>query len=129
MSNFNDQHQQADLLCAICMEVRNVQSQDNRVLQCMHVFHKECIDKWFSGRTQKTCPECHHKEKSAISRTFGGELNVASRRSTTTFQATNAIFWGPPNCTDPRNVTFSELANYGHGCNPNSTSTKSPRAG
>jgi hypothetical protein len=129
VSNFKHQHQPADLLCAICMEVRDVRSQDNRVLECMHVFHKECINKWFSGRTQKTCPECCHEERSAISRTFGGESNVASRRSTTTFQATNAIFRGPPNSADPRNVTFSELANYGHGHNPNSTSTTSLRAG
>jgi len=129
MSNFNEQDQPADLLCAICMEVRDVRSQDNRVLECMHVFHKECIDKWFQESKHRTCPTCRNEDRSANSRTFGGESNVASRRSTTTFQATNAVFSGPPNSADPRNVTFSGLANYGHGRNPNSTSTTSPRAG
>ena len=129
MSNFNEQDQPADLLCAICMEVRDVRSQDNRVLQCMHVFHKECIDKWFQESKHRTCPTCRNEDRSANSRTFGGESNVASRRSTTTFQATNTDFRGPPNSADPRNVTFSGLANYGHGRNPNSTSTTSPRAG
>ncbi len=129
MSNFNEQDQPADLLCTICMEVRDVRSQDNRVLQCMHVFHEECIEQWFRESKDRRCPTCRHKDRSAISRTFGGESNVASRRSTTTFQATNAVFSGPPNSADPRNVTFSGLANYGHGRNPNSTSTTSPRAG
>jgi len=129
MSNFNEQDQPADLLCTICMEVRDVRSQDNRVLECMHVFHEECIEQWFRESKGRRCPTCRHKDRSAISRTFGGESNVASRRSTTTFQATNTDFRGPPNSADPRNVTFSGLANYGHGRNPNSTSTTSPRAG
>jgi hypothetical protein len=129
MSNFNEQDQPADLLCTICMEVRDVRSQDNRVLECMHVFHEECIEQWFRESKDRRCPTCRHKDRSAISRTFGGESNVASRRSTTTFQATNTDFRGPPNSADPRNVTFSGLANYGHGRNPNSTSTTSPRAG
>ena len=97
MSNFNEQDQPADLLCAICMEVRDVRSQDNRVLQCMHVFHEECIDKWFHENKRRTCPTCRNEDRSANSRTFGGESNVASRRSTTTFQATNTDFRGPPN--------------------------------
>ena len=132
MSNFNEQDQPADLLCAICMEVRDVRSQDNRVLQCMHVFHEECIEQWFRESKDRRCPTCRHKDRSAISRTFGGESNVASRRSTTTFQATNAVFSGPPNSADPRNVTFSGLANYGHGRNRagwSSTCSRSPRAG
>jgi hypothetical protein len=129
MSNFNEQDQPADLLCTICMEVRDVRSQDNRVLECMHVFHEECIEQWFRESKDRRCPTCRHKDRSAISRTFSGESNVASRRSTTTFQATNTDFRGPPNSADPRNVTFSGLANYGHGRNPNSTSTTSPRAG
>ena len=132
MSNFNEQDQPADLLCAICMEVRDVRSQDNRVLQCMHVFHEECIEKWFRESKHRRCPTCRHEDRSAISRTFGGESNVASRRSTTTFQATNAVFSGPPNSADPRNVTFSGLANYGHGRNRagwSSTCSRSPRAG
>ena len=132
MSNFNEQDQPADLLCAICMEVRDVRSLDNRVLECMHVFHKECIDKWFQESKHRTCPTCRNEDRSANSRTFGGESNVASRRSTTTFQATNAVFSGPPNSADPRNVTFSGLANYGHGRNRagwSSTCSRSPRAG
>ncbi len=107
MSNFNEQDQPADLLCTICMEVRDVRSQDNRVLQCMHVFHEECIEQWFRESKGRRCPTCRHKDRSAISRTFGGESNVASRRSTTTFQATNAVFSGPPNSADPRNDNMS----------------------
>jgi hypothetical protein len=45
------------------MKVRDVRSQENRVLECMHVFHEECIDKWFESTRQKRCPICCHEER------------------------------------------------------------------
>jgi len=45
--------------CSICFE----EGDNKRVrLSCEHVYHKECIDKWFANRMenrlQKSCPNC-----------------------------------------------------------------------
>ena len=46
---------QTDTVCCICLEyyVNNIEL---RVLKCEHIFHKECLDKWF--RCNKVCPLC-----------------------------------------------------------------------
>ncbi|KAH7190672.1 hypothetical protein BKA60DRAFT_663790, partial [Fusarium oxysporum] len=43
-------------LCAICLEVFD-SSETVRRLKCEHVYHQECIDRWFRGR-HFTCPLC-----------------------------------------------------------------------
>lgn len=43
-------------LSVICLEV--LQKSDKvRLLQCRHVYHVLCFDKWYSGRD--FCPLCH----------------------------------------------------------------------
>ncbi|CAL5870327.1 uncharacterized protein PFLUO_LOCUS4563 [Penicillium psychrofluorescens] len=44
-------------VCAVCLEQVN-RSQEIRELQCMHVFHRECLEKWFLG-DHFNCPLCH----------------------------------------------------------------------
>ncbi|QPC60743.1 hypothetical protein HYE67_002974 [Fusarium culmorum] len=43
-------------LCAICLEVFQ-NSETVRRLTCKHLYHQQCIDRWFQGR-HLTCPLC-----------------------------------------------------------------------
>ncbi|KAJ9197643.1 hypothetical protein DTO164E3_1296 [Paecilomyces variotii] len=44
-------------ICVVCLEpVLN--SQEIHQLKCMHVFHKECLEKWYLG-DHFNCPLCH----------------------------------------------------------------------
>lgn len=47
--------------CSICMDVMKKTTEDhddvqNKKLQCQHMFHKTCVDKWLKKRG--TCPIC-----------------------------------------------------------------------
>ncbi|POO00812.1 43kDa postsynaptic protein [Trema orientale] len=42
--------------CCVCLS-RLEEGEETSVLPCLHEFHKECIERWFSART-KTCPIC-----------------------------------------------------------------------
>ncbi|KAJ5594733.1 uncharacterized protein N7459_000941 [Penicillium hispanicum] len=44
-------------VCAVCLEQVD-RSEEIRELQCLHVFHRECLDKWFLG-DHYNCPLCH----------------------------------------------------------------------
>lgn len=46
-----------NLTSAICLEPV-LCSQEIRDLKCLHVFHKECLDKWYL-QDQFHCPLCH----------------------------------------------------------------------
>lgn len=46
-----------NLTSAICLE-SVLCSQEIRDLKCLHVFHKECLDKWYL-QDQFHCPLCH----------------------------------------------------------------------
>lgn len=41
--------------CCICLETLSFR-QHSRTLQCNHLFHKKCIDKWFDR--DRRCPVC-----------------------------------------------------------------------
>jgi len=43
--------------CPICLEPMNGEKSIKQ-LECYHVFHDECINKWFTKNT--TCPQCRH---------------------------------------------------------------------
>jgi len=43
--------------CSICLEEYN--TNDNIIiLDCNHIFHRECISKWFHNKDIKNCPLC-----------------------------------------------------------------------
>ena len=47
--------------CCICLE--DFKGKDTRkTLQCLHGFHKDCVDKWL--RSNGSCPVCKHKVSS-----------------------------------------------------------------
>ncbi|KAJ5239533.1 hypothetical protein N7468_004152 [Penicillium chermesinum] len=47
----------SQFVCAVCLEQVN-RSEEIRELQCLHVFHRECLEKWFLG-DHYNCPLCH----------------------------------------------------------------------
>ncbi|KAJ5341182.1 hypothetical protein N7541_010306 [Penicillium brevicompactum] len=44
-------------VCAVCLEQVG-RTQEIRELLCLHVFHRECLEKWFLG-DHYNCPLCH----------------------------------------------------------------------
>jgi hypothetical protein len=49
--------------CSVCMLKMN-NGQQIRILDCIHKFHIECIDKWLKDHS--ACPMCRHKSKTQI---------------------------------------------------------------
>lgn len=41
--------------CCICLS--RSEGEETSVLPCLHEFHKECVERWFSA-CRKTCPIC-----------------------------------------------------------------------
>ncbi len=48
--------------CSICLEDLK-KGNEIRILDCMHKYHKSCVDKWLSQHSN-SCPECRHQSKS-----------------------------------------------------------------
>ena len=42
---------------AVCLDQVD-RSEEIRELKCLHVFHRECLEKWFLG-DHYNCPLCH----------------------------------------------------------------------
>ena len=45
--------------CSICLSDVNVSDNDKLILNCGHMFHKDCIKNWIL--VHKTCPLCREK--------------------------------------------------------------------
>eukprot|EP00922_Rhytidocystis_sp_ex-Travisia-forbesii_P025573 GHVS01037537.1.p1 GENE.GHVS01037537.1~~GHVS01037537.1.p1 ORF type:complete len:838 (-),score=241.09 GHVS01037537.1:127-2640(-) len=63
--------------CGICMDVYKV-GEIQRRLECLHVFHSECVDKWL--KLKGRCPVCKFDCKGSAR--AGGDDAVAAARST-----------------------------------------------
>lgn len=48
--------------CSICLE-EYVPNMYYRKLQCDHIFHKKCVDKWFKKAGHFKCPICRNEHK------------------------------------------------------------------
>ncbi|QQK41046.1 putative transposable element [Penicillium digitatum] len=46
-----------EFICAVCLEQVD-RTQEIRELRCLHVFHRECLERWFLG-DHFNCPLCH----------------------------------------------------------------------
>jgi hypothetical protein len=44
--------------CSICFE--EIKENEKKIIKCNHIFHKECIDKWFKRSHQ--CPLCRNSK-------------------------------------------------------------------
>ena len=42
--------------CPICLE--KLGFKEKRIFRCGHIYHKECIDKWFETTHSLKCPYC-----------------------------------------------------------------------
>ncbi|OJJ51692.1 hypothetical protein ASPZODRAFT_56228 [Penicilliopsis zonata CBS 506.65] len=47
----------SQFVCVVCLEPV-LQCQEIRDLKCLHVFHKECLERWYLG-DHFNCPLCH----------------------------------------------------------------------
>jgi hypothetical protein len=47
-----------DTPCTICQDTILINSEVRKIDVCQHVFHKDCIDRWFRMNTK--CPVCRH---------------------------------------------------------------------
>ena len=57
--------------CTICCDTLSIPSGCCSVTRCGHVFHTECLNKWFEHQTRPTCPLCKTERGSG---TFVREL-------------------------------------------------------
>jgi len=55
------QEEQEEYECAICLE--NEEQKEELILQCGHIFHKECINEWFRRRQNNDCPCCREQNR------------------------------------------------------------------
>ncbi|AES89593.2 zinc finger, C3HC4 type (RING finger) protein [Medicago truncatula] len=52
------QSQEEEVDCAVCLCTMK-EREEIRVLKCEHVFHKDCLDTWYSFKyNNTTCPLC-----------------------------------------------------------------------
>lgn len=65
-------------VCVICTEIFVVNSHIS-ACTCGHIFHEECLFRWFST-SQKSCPQCRAKlkESEVIKRLFLTESDTLS---------------------------------------------------
>ncbi|XP_020227537.1 probable E3 ubiquitin-protein ligase RHA1A [Cajanus cajan] len=69
---------QTEDTCAVCLSQFNKEDEVRELLNCYHVFHRECIDKWLDHEHENhnpTCPLCraplltsccHHSSASCV---------------------------------------------------------------
>eukprot|EP00742_Colponemidia_sp_Colp-10_P008438 GILJ01009141.1.p1 GENE.GILJ01009141.1~~GILJ01009141.1.p1 ORF type:complete len:591 (+),score=64.68 GILJ01009141.1:448-2220(+) len=85
--------EEEEAVCSVCL-VEFASTDDVRVLGCDHVYHNECIDRWFTSST--FCPQCRRD----FSDTVTYENPPASRtRSSRRNRSPNRVGAGSPSIT------------------------------
>ncbi|KAF7635733.1 RING-type domain-containing protein, partial [Meloidogyne graminicola] len=52
----NKQEKQVCECCSICLDEFKLNERAQQLIQCNHIFHKKCIQKWL--KKNSTCPLC-----------------------------------------------------------------------
>ena len=75
------------IVCVICTELFVINSHIS-VCTCGHIFHEECLFKWFRT-SQQTCPQCRAKlnEKTIIRRIYPTEMDASCSQMCNEFDA------------------------------------------
>jgi len=55
--------------CSICLEQFNSSSNTSVILECNHIYHKNCIKKWL--KNNDGCPMCRQETEDKIKWDFG----------------------------------------------------------
>ncbi|CAI8610905.1 unnamed protein product [Vicia faba] len=56
--------QDSSTTCAVCLNKMKMEDEVRELMNCSHLFHRECIDKWFehgyenNDNCNQTCPLC-----------------------------------------------------------------------
>ncbi|AES92116.1 putative transcription factor C2H2 family [Medicago truncatula] len=58
-----ERHPETEETCAVCLNKLKMEDEVRELMNCDHVFHKECIDKWLehghdNENHNQTCPLC-----------------------------------------------------------------------
>lgn len=73
-----------DVMCAVCLTIMERQEEIRMLMNCSHIFHRGCLDKWVDyGR--KTCPLCRSPFLSAKIQTEMKEELRTSQHSSNLF--------------------------------------------
>ncbi|KAJ3198715.1 hypothetical protein HK099_003488, partial [Clydaea vesicula] len=60
-SNIDNNERIEQHSCVICLESFNEGDSIRELKVCTHIFHKDCIDEWFSSKfnlNKRSCPLC-----------------------------------------------------------------------
>jgi len=70
------------IVCIICTE-RLVVNASISVCTCGHLFHEECLFRWFKSAGPNTCPQCRAKqnEKNVIKRLFFNQEDITASQA------------------------------------------------
>ncbi|KAJ0255181.1 putative RING zinc finger protein [Hirschfeldia incana] len=44
--------------CAVCLDDFEDEEEIRRLMNCQHIFHRSCLDRWMMSYSQMTCPLC-----------------------------------------------------------------------
>ena len=64
--------------CCVCLCRLKEGEENMKILPCLHKFHKDCIDRWFSAQ-RKTCPMCRfsmEKDESYVGEVLTEEMII-----------------------------------------------------
>ncbi len=73
------------IVCIICTE-RLVVNDSISVCTCGHLFHEQCLFRWFKSTGPNTCPQCRAKqtEKNVIKRLFFNQEDITVSQANVT---------------------------------------------
>lgn len=78
---------------------------------CGHLFHEECLFRWFKSSGPNTCPQCRQKqvEKNVIKRLYFNELDIAASQTTNLGEVTAENYEHLQNIVDDLKLNLLEL--------------------